>query len=187
MAIGAQNAFVIKQGILKSHIFIVAFLCSLIDAILICLGIMGVGKFLTSHPELLEICKYGGALFLFYYGIHSFIRAYRLTNAIDMDDLKERSNLKITLTTLLIVSFLNPHMYLDTFILIGSIGAHFEGIDQFIFALGAITASVIWFFSVSYGAGYLAPYFSTPSTWKILDFTIGIIMCGIGISLLISI
>lgn len=184
MAIGAQNAFVLKQGIMKSHVFIVALLCSLIDSILICIGIAGMGKFITSQPNLLEACRYGGGAFLFYYGAKSFFKAYKSTSAILLEAAPTQDSLKLIITTLLFVSFINPHTYLDTIILIGSIGAHFEGIDQVIFAFGASTASIIWFFSVSYGAGYLAPFFTTPSTWRILDIIIGIIMWSIAISLI---
>jgi len=184
IAIGAQNAFVLKQGIMKSHVFLVAILCSFIDAILIALGIGGLGKIITSTPYLINITKYGGAAFLFYYGFRSFYAALKSNNSLEIEEDFNHPSVKVTVLTLLAMSLLNPHVYLDTVVLLGSIGAQFEEVPRSLFAVGAMTASFIWFFSLAYGAGYLAPIFKKPIAWKILDTIVGVIMWGITISLL---
>lgn len=184
IAIGAQNAFVLKQGILKSHVFTVALLCSLIDATLIVFGVGGLGKIITTTPYLPEITKYGGAAFLFYYGFRAFRSAYRASNSLKIDDSFEHPTLKVTILTVLALSLLNPHVYLDTVVLLGSISAQFDETERLFFAIGAMVASFIWFFALSYGAGYLAPIFKKPQAWQALDVLVGLVMWGIGISLL---
>lgn len=184
MAIGAQNAFVLKQGIRRSHIFIIALLCSLIDAFLIILGVGGVGQLIVSVPNLLHIAKYGGIIFCLLYGTRSFIAAFTSKSSIKIEDAQRQDNLLSVIGMILAVSFLNPHTYLDTMILIGSIGAQFqEGGDKISFIIGAVLASITWFFALAYGAGYLAPLFSKSFTWRILDFVVGCIMWSISISL----
>jgi L-lysine exporter family protein LysE/ArgO len=184
IAIGAQNAFVLKQGILKNHVFATAFLCSLIDATLISLGVGGFGALLTSNVLLLSLARWGGAAFLIYYGFRSF-RAVFKSESLRLDGGRERPDLKMTLITVLALSLLNPHVYLDTVVLLGSIGAQFPVSERPFFALGAIFASFLWFFTVGYGARYLAPLFQKPLAWKILDFLIGCIMWAIALSLLL--
>lgn len=184
IAIGAQNAFVLKQGLMKSHVFLVAILCSVIDAVLIALGIGGLGNLISSTPYLLDITKYGGAAFLFYYGAKAFWAVYSSSQAIRLGDDFNKPTLKATILTLLAMSLLNPHVYLDTVVLLGSIAAQFDEEERVLFALGAMMASFIWFFSLSYGARYLSPLFQNPRAWKVLDILIGIIMWTIAISLL---
>lgn len=183
IAIGAQNSFVIKQGLLKNQVFIIALTCALIDSILIAVGIAGLGKIISTTPFLLWIAKYGGISFLLCYAIRSFRNAFREEILYVSKD-----NSKITITkafiTTLAVSLLNPHLYLDTCVLIGSIGAKFHGYDRLYFGVGAISASFIWFFTISYSARFLLPIFQKPIAWKILDFIIGIIMFGIAVSLM---
>ncbi len=189
MAIGAQNAFVLKHGIMRSHIFLIATLCAIIDTSLIFLGVGGMGKLIITIPDLLHITKYGGAIFCFSYGVKSFYSALSSKNAINVEVASNngKSDLPVTIITLLMVSFLNPHVYLDTIILIGSVGAQFNPVpQQLAFAIGASLASFVWFFALGYGAGYLAPFFSKPSTWKLLDIFVGIIMWCIAISLILS-
>lgn len=184
MAIGAQNAFVLKQGIRRSHMLIIALLCSLIDAFLIILGVGGVGQLIVSVPNLLHIAKYGGMIFCFLYGARSFIAAFTSKASIKIDGAQREDSLISVVGMILAVSFLNPHTYLDTMILIGSIGAQFEeGIERISFIIGAVLASVTWFFALAYGASYLAPLFSKSFTWRILDFFVGCIMWSISISL----
>lgn len=185
MAIGPQNAFVIKQGIAKSHVFIVALLCSVIDTLMIIIGTSSAGKFISGSPYLLQITKYGGAGFLFFYGAKSFYNSFFLTHSIADEHVKNTSTLKATILALLAFSFLNPHMYLDTLVLIGTIGAQVSEDLRIYFTLGAIAASFVWFFSLVYGAGFLAPLFKKSLSWKILDFFVGIIMWSIGVSLLV--
>lgn len=183
-AIGAQNIFVLKQGLMKSHVFIVILLCWLIDVMLISIGVNGVGKLIMTIPHLLDITKYGGAVFLFCYGFMALLSAYKCEMSMDANDLKEKS-LSSIIVTLLAVSFLNPHTYLDTMILIGSVGAHFQGIDRVFFIIGAINASLFWFIILCYGARYLAPYFQKPNVWRIFNIFVGITMWSIATSLIL--
>jgi L-lysine exporter family protein LysE/ArgO len=184
IAIGAQNAFVLKQGILKNYIFITVFICALIDALLICVGVGGFGTILTSNIFLLTTARWGGAAFLFYYGFRSFRSVFK-TESLHLEASREPPNLKVTLTTILALSLLNPHVYLDTVVLLGSIGAQFCLSERPFFALGAIFASFIWFFGLGYGASYLRPFFQKPLSWKILDFLIGCVMWAIALSLVL--
>lgn len=175
VAIGSQNAYVLKQGLLGNHPFIIAIICSIIDSVMIMLGISGLGLVITSSPILMDLTKYGGAAFLIVYGLKSMQSVFN-NEVINLDTSKRKSSLKNTVYTLLALSLLNPHLYLDTCVLIGTIGAQFEGMERKCFALGAISASFIWFFALSYGAKFLAPLFAKPIAWKILDFTIALIM-----------
>ncbi|MBS0272414.1 MAG: amino acid transporter [Proteobacteria bacterium] len=184
IAIGAQNAFVLKQGILKNHVFITALTCALIDAFLISVGVGGFGVILTSNALLLTIARWGGAAFLGYYGFRSFQSVFK-SESLKLDLKPGRLSLKMSLGTALALSLLNPHVYLDTVILLGSIGAQFPKVERLFFALGAMLASFIWFFGLGYGAAYLGPLFQKPLAWKILDFCIGCIMWGIALSLLL--
>jgi L-lysine exporter family protein LysE/ArgO len=184
IAIGTQNAYVLKQGILRNHPFVIALICSVIDALLISAGVSGLGVLITSSPILLNIAHYGGAAFLIYYGIKSFLAVFK-TESLDID-LKEKSTgLKHTAMTVIALSLLNPHLYIDTCVLIGTIGAQFPEIERSYFTIGAISASFIWFFSLSYGAALLVPLFKKPVAWKILDFIIAIVMWSIAASLIL--
>jgi L-lysine exporter family protein LysE/ArgO len=186
IAIGAQNAFVIKQGLMKNQVFITALFCALVDSSLIAVGVGGLGEFLTSNQILLQISNWGGAAFLFWYGFRAFRSSFRSQNLTfgNLNDL-EKPSLKETLITLSIICFLNPHVYLDTVVLLGSIGSQLTPLERPFFAVGAMISSFIWFFGVCYGARLLAPIFEKPIAWKILDFIIGCIMWGIGLSLLL--
>ncbi len=183
IAIGAQNAYVLKQGILRNNPFAIALTCSTIDAILIAAGVSGLGILITSSPILLNIARYGGAAFLIYYGVKSFLSIFK-SEVLNID-LKEKSaGLKNTILTVIALSLLNPHLYLDTCVLIGTIGSQFHEVERSYFTLGAIGASFIWFFTLSYGAAFLMPLFKKPLAWKILDFIIAIIMWLIAASLI---
>lgn len=184
IAIGAQNAFVLKQGILKNYVFMTALICTIIDATLIAVGVGGFGVLVTSSPILLTIARWGGAAFLGYYGFRSF-RAVFKSQAFKLDATPDRPTLKMSIVTVLALSLLNPHVYLDTVVLLGSIGAQFPTGERLFFALGAMLASVIWFFCLGYGAAYLGPLFQKPRAWKILDFIIGCVMWAIALSLLL--
>lgn len=184
IAIGAQNAFVLKQGILKNYVFITALICTIIDALLIAVGVAGFGSLLTSNLLLLTVARWGGAVFLFYYSFRSF-RAIFKSESLVLDGRPERPDLKMSIGTILALSLLNPHVYLDTVVLLGSISAQFPLYERMFFALGAMLASLIWFFSMGYGARYLAPLFHKPVAWKILDFFIGCVMWAIALSLIL--
>lgn len=185
IAIGAQNAFVLKQGILKNQVFATALFCAVTDAFLISIGVAGFGELLSLNPILLLVAKWGGAAFLFYYGIRSFRSVFSDHTLKINKKGPGHPSLKESILVLCALSFLNPHVYLDTVVLLGTIGAQFEGMNRLFFTLGAISASFIWFFGMCYGARYLAPLFGKPSSWKILDFLIGCIMWGIAISLVL--
>lgn len=185
IAIGAQNAFVLKQGIAKNQVFATALFCAFTDALLICIGVAGLGTLLTTSPILLLISKWGGALFLAYYGFRSFCAVFS-SQSLKLDKKgHQHPSLKKTLLILAALSFLNPHVYIDTVVLLGSISAQFAGESRLFFALGAILASFIWFFGMCYGARFLAPLFAKPLSWKILDIIIGCTMWGIAFSLVL--
>ncbi|MBS0185718.1 MAG: amino acid transporter [Proteobacteria bacterium] len=183
IAIGAQNAFVLKQGLLKNHVFVTALICALIDTLLIGAGVGGFGELVSLNPLFLTLTTWGGAAFLFCYGARSFYSVFS-TQTLDVRASSKQISLKATLLTLCALSFLNPHVYLDTVVLLGGISAQFQGEGRLWFALGAMTASFIWFFTLGYGARFLTPLFKKPIAWKILDFLIGCTMFGIAISLL---
>ncbi len=184
IAIGAQNAFVLSQGVRKNHALTIALICSLCDVLLICIGISGVGSLIAQNAKLTTIATTGGAIFLFWYGLRSFLSAWK-GGSIETDDNSLKS-LKAVVIATLSVTFLNPHIYLDTVVLMGSISSKFTGTGRYVFGAGAITASFLWFFSLSFGGRALAPYFKEPAAWKFLDIMIGIIMWLIAISLIIN-
>lgn len=176
MAIGAQNAFVLKNGIKRKNVFFTALICSLTDLFLIALGALGLGTLINKTPILMIAATIFGVVFLTWYAVKAFSAVFkhqRLEEAKESDGSK---TLKSTLFTLLALSFLNPHVYLDTVVLLGSIGARYPIHERVSFVVGACFASITWFFSLSYGAGVLAPLFKKEITWKILDFIIGCIM-----------
>ncbi len=182
VAIGAQNAFVLKQGLKQQYVFWLCFLCALSDSILIALGVLGFAELMTASPLLVTIAKYLGATFLLVYGAKAFYAAFKTTQTMQLE-----SNHKQTLTQVLLTglafTWLNPHVYLDTIVLIGSVATQFE--DKISFALGSIVASWIFFFSLGYGSRLLKPLFSNPKAWKVLDFLIGCMMWSIAVSLLL--
>lgn len=181
IAIGAQNSFVLSQGVRKQYIFVIPLICSLCDAVLICAGAAGVGTFVASRPHIAYYAGIGGALFLFWYGLKSLLAAF---NGNAQQESKNVSNgMKTIVFTTLALSLLNPHVYLDTIVLLGSISGQFEGMSRFIFTLGACTASFVWFFSLSYGGTLLEPLFRKPISWRILDFSIFIVMWTIAFSI----
>lgn len=183
-AIGAQNIFVLKQGLMRSHVLLVILLCCAIDAFLITIGVNGVGELIITVPYLLHITKYGGALFLFCYGAKAFIEAYKGKMVMEIVTAEYRQSVNKVILTLLAVSFLNPHTYLDTMVLIGSIGAHLNDSQQVFFIIGATCASLFWFILLCYGARFLAPYFQKASVWRIFNSFVGLTMWGIALSLI---
>lgn len=182
LAIGAQNAFVLKQGLKRQYIFGVCLICALSDSILIYLGITGFSKIVIEFPLITTFARYFGAIFLFFYGLRSFYSAFKMSTGLNPSNI-EKNNIYKVLGTCLAFTWLNPHVYLDTVVLVGSISTNFT--DQlYIFAMGAILSSWIFFFSLGYGAKFLLPLFQKPISWKILDFVIGIIMWIIAVTLL---
>lgn len=187
IAIGAQNTHVLRQGLKRQYVFLVAALCSVTDIFLITLGTLGFGTLIGSFPLLTKVAAWAGAGFLLFYGFLAF-RSARQPHSLKVEHQAQGQNppqnLKAMILLTLAVSLLNPHVYLDTIVLIGGIAAQYPASQRIFFALGAGTASVIWFFSLAYGARLLAPLFRKPIAWRILDFMIGVIMWGIAISLI---
>ncbi|MCD8497591.1 MAG: LysE/ArgO family amino acid transporter [Alphaproteobacteria bacterium] len=186
IAIGLQNAFILRQGLKNRHVFISAFIASLSDAVLIGAGILGFGALVEAWPEALEALKWLGAGFLVIYGLRSF-RAALKTEALDSaqaQSMAREAGLRETILIVLGVTFLNPHVYLDTVVLLGSISTAYVGWGQYIFGIGAASASFVWFFSLAYGARLLAPLFKKPKAWQILDIIIGAVMWLIAFSLI---
>lgn len=187
VSIGGQNALVLKQGLTKNHVFMTAAFCALSDSILISLGVGGFGQMITSNSILLTGATWGGAAFLFWYGLKSFRSVFQSKELdVSSPDRLDIPNRRETLYTLAFFTFLNPHVYLDTIVLLGSIGSQFCLNSRIYFAIGAISASFIWFFGISYGARFLSPLFKNATAWKILDFLIGCIMWNVAFSLLLN-
>ena len=183
LAIGAQNAFVLKQGLKQQHVFVVCLICALSDAILISAGVAGFGAMVQKFPLIEQIARYAGAAFLFFYAVISFKSAITTDHALTAEG-KEVGSVVTAVLTCLAFTWLNPHVYLDTFVLLGSISTQYEG-QQLAFGVGAVTGSFVFFFSLGYGAKLLIPLFKKPVAWKVLEFVVGFIMLALGISLLI--
>jgi len=182
-AIGAQNAFVLRQGIRGEHVLAVVALCTVSDIVLISAGIAGVGTLISAHPSALNIAKFGGAIFLIGYGLLAAKRAWRPSSLTPSETAPAR--LLDVLVTCAALTFLNPHVYLDTVVLLGAL-ANEHSDERWLFGIGAVTASAVWFFSLGLGARRLAGVFSSQLTWRILDGAIAIMMLGLGVSLALS-
>ncbi len=183
IAIGAQNAFILRQGLLRQHVFILCLICALSDALLIAAGVAGLGSIIEQSPTLLTVIRLGGAAFLFWYASVALRRAFN-PEAMEVEGQAEGS-LKKAIATCLAFTFLNPHVYLDTVLLVGSLSAQFEGDTRMAYGVGAMLASFVWFFGLGYGARLLAPVFQKQRSWQILDLLIAAVMTLIGISLLV--
>ena len=183
VAIGAQNTFVLRQGLLGQHVFYVALFCALSDALLICIGVAGTSFFLKNFISQNSNILFGlSAIWLAGYGIIRLISAFKSNKTIEI----EASTLKgifPTISVAAVLTFLNPHVYLDTMILIGSISQQFSGYYKITFTLGACLASFVFFFSLAYGARLLTPIMQRPLSWKILDSLIALIMFMIAFKL----
>ena len=187
IAIGAQNAFVLRQGLRGEHVFAVVATCAAIDAGLIALGAGGFGAVISRSPLLTTVTAWGGAAFLFVYGARSFLAALRPGTLRDATAVRAKvQSLPAVLSATLAVSLLNPHVYLDTIVLLGSVAAQRAAQERPWFALGAMAASAVWFFSLGYGARLLAPVFARPEAWRVLDVAIGFVMWWIAGSLVLG-
>ncbi|MDQ0326594.1 L-lysine exporter family protein LysE/ArgO [Rhodopseudomonas julia] len=182
LAIGAQNAFVLRQGLVGRHVFAVCLVCALSDAVLISAGVAGASGLMKVLPWLEMVMRYGGALFLITYALKSFYSALKPGPGLQPLDANGRG-LGAAVATCLAFTWLNPHVYLDTLVLLGSVSSQYEG-ERPAFALGAVTASFSFFFALGYGARFLRPIFADPRAWRVLDLLIGIIMGVIAVSLL---
>jgi L-lysine exporter family protein LysE/ArgO len=213
VAIGAQNLFVLRQGIRREHVFVVAAICAVSDALLIVLGVSGVGFVLQAVPWLIDAVRWVGAAFLLAYGVLAAKRALRpsgrVLHADDADGASHAgtprdprqggeptsggasavqtaraSRLLPVVLTCLALTWLNPHVYLDTVFLLGTV-ANSHGDDRWLFAAGAMSASILWFFGLAFGARYLSRWLSTARAWRILDGIIAVVMIAIAVSLVL--
>jgi L-lysine exporter family protein LysE/ArgO len=184
IAIGAQNAFILRQGLLRQHVFVLCLICALSDALLIVAGVAGLGTLISQSPTLITVVTVGGAAFLFTYAIIAFRRALR-PQAMHAAS-AGKGDLRSAIAACLAFTFLNPHVYLDTVVLLGSLSAQFEGRARIAYGAGAVVASFVWFFGLGYGARLLQPVFARPAAWRVLDVAIGLVMAAIGVSLLSS-
>ncbi|WP_028045035.1 LysE/ArgO family amino acid transporter [Cellulomonas sp. URHE0023] len=182
VAIGAQNAFVLRQGIRREHILPVVVICALADALLIVAGIAGLGAIIANHPTVLTVTKYVGAAFLLVLAFGSFRRARR-PEVLD-PAASGPASLSAVLSTCLALTFLNPNVYLDTVVLIGSL-AHQHDPGAWAFGFGAVLASIVWFTALGFGAGHLRPLFARPRSWQVLDIVIGLIVTTIAVTLVL--
>ncbi|QIK63173.1 amino acid transporter [Leucobacter viscericola] len=174
VAIGAQNAFVLRQGIRREHVFWVALICGLTDAVLELLGVAGIGFVVQKAPVVLEIVRWGGVAFLLWYAWSAARRAMKPEVLVAGDG--SGGSLKRTILACLAITYLNPHVYLDTMVLMGSIGNAQGDPGRWWFVAGGALASIVWFFVLGYGARMLTRFFATPRSWQILDGVVAAVM-----------
>lgn len=182
MAIGAQNVHVLKTGIRRDHVGLTVITCILIDVILIALGVAGVGSLVESSPRLLSVAKWGGAAFLLWYGLRSW-RAVFAASAIQIVTDQVRTTRRQALLSVLALSLLNPHVYLDTVVLLGAIGGGFAPASRPSFFAGAVCASALWFIALGYGATKLTRLFARPVAWKWIDGIAGTTMLALSVTI----
>jgi L-lysine exporter family protein LysE/ArgO len=182
VAIGAQNAFVLRQGLRREHVAAVVAVCTLLDIVLMAAGVSGVGAAAGQHPGLLQAAAIGGAVVLGWYGLSAFRRAWS-PNALQADPSGAAQPVGRVVLQALTISLLNPHVYLDTVVLVGSIGARQAPGTQLAFFLGASLASSLWFTSLGFGARLLSPLFASARAWRVLDALIGVTMWWIAYQL----
>lgn len=182
IAIGAQNAYVLRLGLKRQHVLAVVLFCAVSDALLIVAGVAGLGAVIQQLPILLEVFRYAGSAYLIWFGI-SALRRIGKDQSLEAGG--DAQGLWKALGTMAALTWLNPHVYLDTVILLGSIGNQFTP-EQWLFALGAAVGSFVWFFSLGFGARLLSKYVTSPKFWKVLDAAIAIVMFAIALSLLFA-
>lgn len=182
VAIGSQNAFVLRQGIRGEHVAAVVLVCSVSDAILIAAGIAGVGALLRTNPVIVDVVRFAGAAFLVAYGVMAARRAVH-PGALTSSGRQPAAGLGAALSTVLALTWLNPHVYLDTVLLLGSVANQQTQDLRWWFGAGAIAASVAWFSALGFGARVLRPFFARPSSWRLLDGLVAAVMLTLGIRL----
>jgi len=180
-AIGAQNAFVLRQGLKRRGVFLTASICFLCDTTLVILGAAGLGALFSNNPLLSLLMAFGGAAFLTYYGFRA-LHAAKKAKGLDLRISDKVSHTSIALTALA-VSLLNPPAYIDTLVLVGGLAGRYEGVKRIACASGAITVSFVWFYSIAYGARWLAPALTKPRVWRIIDLVIGVMMLALAVGL----
>jgi len=182
VAIGAQNAFVIRQGLSDRHVFLVCTICAFSDAALIALGVFGFGEIISNSEKISELIRWFAISFLIIYSIMRFKAAYN-GNALDIDEEESLVSAKKTSIITLGFTWLNPHVYLDTTVLLGTASLQFQGDEKIAFAIGAMTSSFLFFYSLGFGARRLAPLLKTKKVWRIIDIIIGLVMIWIAWSI----
>lgn len=183
LAIGSQNAFVLKQGLKREHVFAICLFCALSDAVLISAGVAGFGQVTAHYPQLVTYAKWAGAAFLLVYGLMSLYASVTKSHAISTQT-QTVASLKKALLLCFGFTWLNPHVYLDTLVLIGMVSTSADVLWQF--GLGAVSASFLFFFALGYGARVLTPIFTNPKAWNVLDALVGVLMLFLGGQLLMS-
>lgn len=173
IAIGSQNAFVLKQGIKREHLFFICLFCAVSDALLISAGVAGFGTVTARYPQVVNIAKLAGVVFLVGYGLQSLYASVRLSHALTTEG-QAVTSLKKALLLCFGFTWLNPHVYLDTLVLVGMVSTGAS--SKLVFASGAISASFFFFFALGYGAQLLKPLFAQPKAWNILDALVGLLM-----------
>ncbi|MCI5077373.1 LysE/ArgO family amino acid transporter [Oricola sp.] len=184
VAIGAQNAFILRQGLLREHVFVLCMICALSDAALIAVGVGGFGSLVAASETATRLVAWAGAAFLFAYGAIALRRAWR--PAAMQAEGGAGTSLAKAVATCLSFTFLNPHVYLDTVVLLGGVSAGHEGLARLGFAAGAVVASFAWFFALGYGARLLQPVFARPAAWRVLDIAIAAVMFALALSLVVE-
>jgi len=184
IAIGAQNAFVLRQGLRREHVLLVVAVCAASDAVLIVAGIAGLGALIEQVEWALIVVRIAGAAFLTWYGIGAVRRALR-PKALEAEEGGERMPRRTALLTVLALTWLNPHVYLDTVVLLGSIGGTY-GDQRWWFALGAVAGSILWFTALGFGSRALRLLFAKPVAWRVLDVIIAIVMFALAASLIVG-
>ena len=183
VAIGAQNAFVLSQGVRRNHHLTIALVCIICDALLISAGVAGFGTAVSTNPTLSQVVTWAGAGFLFFYGLRSMRSALRGGRLETSDQMVK--TLKAAIITTLAVTLLNPHVYLDTVFLLGSVSSQLHGQSRLFFWVGAVSASTLWFISLSLGGQMLAPLFRKRISWRILDTLVCATMWILAVSLIL--
>ncbi len=184
VAIGSQNAFVLRQGIRRQHVLPIVLFCIVADALLILAGVGGAGAVLQSNATLLAIARYGGAAFLAGYGLLAAHRAWKGAHMVLHE--QPTVSLSAALVACFAFTFLNPHVYLDTVVLLGAVASQRGGDGRWTFGAGACLASVVWFSALGFGARFLGPLFETVTAWRVLDGLIALVMCGLSATLLLG-
>lgn len=180
VAIGAQNAYVLRQGLARKNVLVIVLICSLSDALLITVGVLGLGQAIQTFPQVLEVIRWLGVAYLVWFGISSLRRVFK--SEVLEDNGNKIEPIKTAVLTTLSLTFLNPHVYLDTVIFIGGLSHQF-GDQTIYFAMGAAVASFIWFFALGFGARQLSPLMAKPIFWKILDSLIALVMFSVATTL----
>lgn len=173
IAIGSQNAFVLKQGLKREHVFLICLFCAVSDALLISAGVAGFGAVTARFPQVVTIARLAGIVFLLAYGLQSLYASVRLSHALTTEG-QAVGGLKKALLLCIGFTWLNPHVYLDTLVLVGMVST--SASSKFTFAIGAISASFLFFFALGYGARLLRPLFTKPKAWNVLDALVGLLM-----------